>query len=123
MPENPIEILKAIIVATAPPNIKIILHDWYTLSHPCQGGCLLTYEVKDVEYRLPGQKLPIDPEEYNLPLFVILLNQPGLGQALHALNDVRKTERGAADEMTDPLCAKAGCHNGANCVLKGFKKK
>lgn len=97
------------------PRISVELYEWYEFQRPCQDGVDLAYKVKGIEYE-KGDPSFI-PEDFNLPEAIILLSARGLGSTVHTLDDVRKDKQ-IADEMTDPLCIKAGCNGGVNCVLK-----
>ena len=99
-------------------RIKVDLFDWYDFEHPCQGQIPLAYSVKGVEYE--GNDPSFLAEYHELPEAVVTLSQAGLGTAIHDFPDARRKEQ-IAEEMTDPLCQKAGCNNGADCVLRRLK--
>lgn len=86
------------------------IHRSENFERECQGGAILKYLIFLIDYIKSGDIL-------NAPGLAIVLNEPKLGEAAILIHD-RKDRKRAAEEITDPLCAKL-CGGGANCIKKG----
>lgn len=114
MPENETRVLIGTQVGAN--NIKkVSVKEAFT--HICQGGVELRYQLHDLVFTTAFARSYLAEHDAQPPLFGVSIQEPKLGQGVILTSDRLRLEDAAA-ELTDPLCEKAGCASGANCLFK-----
>lgn len=89
----------------------------------CNGDAQLAYDIIILNFEENTELKYVREHDGNFPpCYAVVLTHPSGDKAMLIIESERDKESAAA-EITDPICVKAGCNGGANCVAKSISSR